>query len=218
MRDIPRRTLISIIVVLAVLVALGVGGYLLYNSYNFYSTDDAQVTGTIVNVLPTASGTLNSLTVKVGDYVSKKQVIGTVQIQGSPVVIDVTAPFDGVIVQVPGMVGQAVTPQIAVAQETSLNDVNVTAYVDESAIKNIYPGLPVDIHVDAYGGATFTGHVSQIVAAAASQFSLLPTQDNASGNFTKVSQRIPVIIALDNNADQALLPGMSAEVTIHLHP
>ena len=63
----------------------------------------------------------------------------------------------------------------------------------------------------------FSGHVSQIVGAAAEQFSLLPTEDNASGNFTKVSQRIPVNIELDGNPGFMLLPGMSAEATIHLH-
>ena len=152
-----RIVLINLIVVVVILVAAGVGGYLLYNNYFFYSTDDAQVTGNIVNIVSTVSGTLNSLTIKIGDY------------------------------------------------------------VDESAIKNVSVGQFVDVHVDAYSGTSFKGHVSQIVGAAASQFSLLPTQDNSSSNFTKVGQCIPVIIALDSDSGQALLPGMSAEVVIHLH-
>jgi membrane fusion protein (multidrug efflux system) len=89
--------------------------------------------------------------------------------------------------------------------------------VDESALSNIHVGQPVDIHVDAYGSQNFTGHVSQIVDVSASQFSLLPTEDYSSGNFTKVSQRFPVYIVLDNGGQGMLLPGMSAEVTIHLH-
>jgi membrane fusion protein (multidrug efflux system) len=65
---------------------------------------------------------------------------------------------------------------------------------------------------------SFSGHVSRIVAVSASQFSLLPTEDNSSGNFTKVSQRFPVYVLFDNTGNQGLpLPGMSAEVTIHLH-
>jgi multidrug resistance efflux pump len=73
-----------------------------------------------------------------------------------------------------------------------------------------------DIHVDAYN-TTISGHVTQIIGAAASQFSLLPTTDNSSGNYTKVSQRIPVYISTDSPPDGSLLPGMSVEVTIHLH-
>ena len=100
---------------------------------------------------------------------------------------------------------------------TNLSSVNVTAYIDENAINNVSIGQSVDIHIDAYSDTSFTGHVIQIVQATAGQFSLLPTQDPTSGNFTKVGQRIPVIISLDNTAGKAIMPGMSASVTIHLH-
>ena len=214
---IPRTALIGMIVILVVLAALGVGGYLLYTNDNYYSTNDAQVTGNMVNIDAMATGILNSLTVHVGDFVRTDEVIGTVKIQGSYATESLIAQFAGVIVQVPATVGQTVGPGITIVQEGDPSSVKVTAYVDESAMSNIAVGQPVDIHVDAYSSMTFEGHVSQIVDAAASQFSLLPTQDNASGNFTKVSQRVPVIIALDSNEGQALLPGMSTEVTIHLH-
>jgi multidrug resistance efflux pump len=102
-------------------------------------------------------------------------------------------------------------------QVTDLNNINVTAYVDENSISNVKVGQNVDIKVDAYSDTSFTGHVQQIVPAAASEFSLLPTQDNASGNFTKVGQRIPVIITLDGNGGKNIVPGMSVEVTIHIH-
>ena len=212
-----RIILINLIIVLAIVVVASVAGYLLYNNYYFYSTDDAQVTGNIVNVVSTTPGTLNSLTVQIGDNVSANQVVGTVQVTGSNAISNLTAPFSGLIVQVPGVVGQTVTPNVAVALEVDPSSVNITAYVDESAIKSVSVGQFVEIHLDAYSNTSFTGRVSQMVGAAASQFSLLPTQDNASGNFTKVSQRIPVIVTLDSNKGQALMPGMSAEVKIHLH-
>src|SRR5258708_32380473 len=133
-------------------------------------------------------------------------------------IANASSPFTGVVVAVPGVVGQIVSPQLALVQEADPSSVKVTAYVDESAVKNVAAGQFVDIHVDAYSGTSYTGHISQVVGAAASQFSLLPTTDNASGNFTKVSQRIPVQIIIDSsNPGQALLPGMSAEATIHLH-
>jgi multidrug resistance efflux pump len=215
--NIPRTALIGMIVILVVFAALGVGGYLLYTNDNYYSTDDAQVTGNIVNIDAIATGTLNTLTVNVGDFVRTDEVIGTVKIQGSYATESLEAQFSGVIVQVPGVVGQIVGPGIAIVQEGDPSSIKVTAYVDESAMNNISVGQLGDIHVDAYNGTTFSGHVSQIVGAAAEQFSLLPTQDNASGNFTKVSQRIPVNILLDGNPGFMLLPGMSTEVTIHLH-
>src|SRR5205085_1526054 len=117
----------------------------------------------------------------------------------------------------PAVAGQAVAPGLAIAQITDLTALTVTAYVDENAINNVSVGQAVDIHVDAYGDTSFTGHVKQIVQATAGQFALLPNQDPTSGNFTKVGQRIPVIITLDNNGGKDLVPGLSAEVTIHLH-
>jgi multidrug resistance efflux pump len=212
-----RSVLIPIIVILAVVIAMGVGGYILYNSYNFYSTDDAQVTGNIVNVVPQISGTLTQLNVQEGDYVTANQIIGVVEPMGFQSFTDpLRAPETGVIVNVPGVIGQQVTTASAVAQITDLQSVKITAYVDESAIKNIAVGQAVDIHVDAYN-SDVPGHVTQIIGAAASEFSLLPTTDNSSGNYTKVSQRIPVYIYTNNPPDGSLLPGMSVEVTIHLH-
>jgi multidrug resistance efflux pump len=212
-----RSVLIPTIVILAVIVAAAVGGYLVYNSYNFYYTDDAQVTGTIVPVVPQTSGTLTQLNVQEGDYVNANQIIGMVVPMGfQSFAAPLRAPETGVIVNVPGVAGQQVTTATTVAEETDLNTVKVTAYVDESAIKNIAVGQAVDIHVDAYD-KNVPGHVTQIIGAAASQFSLLPTTDNSSGNYTKVSQRIPVYIYTNSPPDGSLLPGMSVEVTIHLH-
>ena len=210
-----RGALIPIIILVVVIIGAGVGGYILYNNAHFYSTDDAQVTGNIVNVVPRISGTLVNLNVQVGDTVSARQVIGTVRSDNQISEDHLTAPFDGVIVQVPGVIGQTVTTATAVAQETDLKGVKVTAYVDETALKTVAVGQAVDIHVDA-NNSDFTGHVTQIVSASAGQFSLLPSQDNSSGNFTKVSQRFPVYIYPDQDLGQSLLPGMSVEVKIHL--
>jgi multidrug resistance efflux pump len=216
-----RRTIaVSVLIPLAIIAIGGIVFYLFYNNYYFYSTDDAQVTGNIVNITTTAPGTLNSLSVKVGDRVTADQTIGTVSAsdsKGGTISINLTAPINGTILQVPAVVGQVVVPGVPLAQETDLSNVSIIAYVDEGTLNNISTGQSVDIKVDAYSDTSFTGHVSQIVNATASEFSLLPTQDNASGNFTKVGQRIPVIITLDGSAGKTLMPGMSATVTIHLH-
>jgi multidrug resistance efflux pump len=215
-----RLILIPLLIVVVVLAIVGGVGYWLWNSYYYYNTDDAQVNSQIVNIASTASGQLNTLDVKMGDKVTAGEVIGTVttvsQTTGKPATVNVTSPIDGTIVQLNVAQGQVVTPGLAIASVTNLNSVNVIAYVDESAINNIKLNQDVDVKIDAYSNTSYTGHVQQIVQAAAGEFSLLPTTDNASGNFTKVSQRIPVIISLDGNGGNNLMPGMSAEVTIHI--
>ena len=221
-----RRLILTPLLIIVAVLAIGGGiAYVIYNNYMYYNTDDAQVNGTIVNVSAPTTGVLTTLSAKVGDTVSAGQAIGTVTPalaastagKGAPVAINVTSPISGTVLQVSAVTGQGVAPGLPIVQVTDLSQVNVIAYVNEGAINNISNGQSVDITVDAYSGTSFSGHVRQIVQSTAGEFSLLPTQDNASGNFTKVGQRIPIIISLDGTGGKDLVPGMSAEVTIHLH-
>ncbi len=225
-----RRTILIPFLIFIALAAIGGAiAYWIYDSYNYYRTDDAQVTGNVVNVSAPTAGTLTSLSVKLGDKVTAGQTIASITpvtststpatggTSGSPPSLNLTSPINGTILQVPAVQGQNVAPGLALVSMTDLRAVNVTTYVDENAINNISVGQSVDIHIDAYSDTSFTGHVVQIIQATAGQFSLLPNQDPTSGNFTKVGQRIPVVISLDGTAGKAIVPGMSAEVTIHLH-
>ncbi len=223
-----RRTiLVPLLIFIALAAIAGAVSYWIYDSYNYYRTDDAQVTGKIVNVSAPTTGTLTSLTVKTSDKVTAGQTIGSITpvttipasngITVIPPPLNLTSPINGTILLVPAVQGQNVAPGLTLVQVTDLSFVNVTAYVDENAINNVSIGQSVDIRIDAYSDTSFTGHVVQIVQATAGQFSLLPNQDPTSGNFTKVGQRIPVIISFDDTAGKAIMPGMSAAVTIHLH-
>lgn len=217
-----RRIFIPVLVFIALLAIAGGAGYWVYNGYEYYQTDDAQVSGQLLNVSAPASGTLTTLTATVGEQVNAGDVLGTITLPSSAaakgvVKMNITSPIDGTLVQVNAVQGQSIAAGLQLATMTNLNTLSITAYVDEGAINNINVNQAVDIHIDAYGSTSFTGHVSQIVQATAGQFSLLPNQDPTSGNFTKVSQRIPVLITLDSKNGKDVVPGMSAEVTIHLH-
>jgi multidrug resistance efflux pump len=220
-----RMILVPLLIFLALAAIGGAVAYWIYDSYNYYRTDDAQVSGKIVSVSAPIAGTLTSLNVKSGVQVTAGQTIGSITpvsltstpSTGGPASFDLTSPIDGTVLQVPAVQGQNVAPGLSLVQVTDTSTVNVIAYVDESAINNVSTGQSVDIHIDAYSDTSFTGHVVQIIPAAAGQFSLLPNQDPTSGNFTKVGQRIPVVISIDANSGKLIMPGMSAEVTIHIH-
>src|SRR5215467_186479 len=108
-----RLILVPLLIIVAVL-AIGSGiAYVIYNNYMYYSTNDAQVNGTIVTVSASTTGVLATLTVKVGDTVSAGQTIGTVTPAsttgtGAPAAINVTSPINGKVVQVPTVAGQGV--------------------------------------------------------------------------------------------------------------
>jgi membrane fusion protein, multidrug efflux system len=92
--------------------------------------------------------------------------------------------------------------------------VYITANYKETQMGNMRVGQPVDIRVDAYKGATFHGHVVSINPASQNTYALVPAQ-NATGNFVKVTQRIPVRVSIDDQrADMPLRPGMSVETSV----
>ena len=90
----------------------------------------------------------------------------------------------------------------------------VAANFRETQLTNIKIGDPAEIRIDVYPGQVIKGRVLEIAPASGSQFALLPP-DNATGNFTKVVQRVPVKIALDDSSlTSQLRPGLSAVVTV----
>jgi membrane fusion protein (multidrug efflux system) len=127
---------------------------------------------------------------------------------------EVKAPVGGVVSRKTVEVGQVVQPGQPLLALVPLDDVWVTANFKESQLKAIRPGQPVEIAVDAYG-RTYRGRVDSIAAATGSRFSLLPPE-NASGNYVKVVQRIPVKIVLEPGQDKERLlrPGLSVVPTV----
>jgi membrane fusion protein (multidrug efflux system) len=128
----------------------------------------------------------------------------------------VKAPTHGVISRKgvnPGQVVQAGQALLALVQT---GDVWITANFKETQLADMRPGQKASVEVDAYDGRTFQGHVDSIAAATGARFSLLPPE-NATGNFVKVVQRVPVKIVLESNQDpeHMLRPGMSVTPTVY---
>jgi len=128
----------------------------------------------------------------------------------------ITAPFDGVVGEREVQPGDYVNIGSNLINVVPLPDVYVIANYKETQLTRVKPGQPVDVTVDSFPNETLHGRVERIAPASGSQFALLPP-DNATGNFTKVVQRIPVRIALDKGQPllERLLPGMSVVTRIH---
>ncbi len=125
------------------------------------------------------------------------------------------APDDGIVAKrsaEPGALVQIGQNLMSIVPDTN---VWVTANLKETQLAKVRVGDPVDFDVDAYPGLSFSGKVESLSPATGARFALLPP-DNATGNFTKVVQRVPVRIAVDGGTDPAhpLRPGMSVDVTI----
>jgi membrane fusion protein (multidrug efflux system) len=111
---------------------------------------------------------------------------------------------------------QAGTQLMAIAP---LQAVYIVANYKETQLTDVQPGQGVTIHIDTFPGTSVHGHVDSLAPASGQEFALLPP-DNATGNFTKIVQRIPVKIEIDKNEPLLgrLRPGMSVEPTIDTRP
>jgi membrane fusion protein, multidrug efflux system len=125
----------------------------------------------------------------------------------------ITAPEDGTVGERQVRPGQLVSPGTQVISFVSRIKWVVANYL-ETQLTNVKVGDPAEIRIDEYPGKVFKGKVLEIAPASGSQFALLPP-DNATGNFTKVVQRIPVKITLDDENEAAILrPGLSVITTV----
>lgn len=130
----------------------------------------------------------------------------------------IRAPVDGIVSRKNAEPGMHVSTGQQVMAIIPLDDVWVTANFKETQLKNMRVGQKVEIEVDSYGGRKYRAHIDSIAAASGAKFSLLPPE-NATGNYVKVVQRIPVKILLEpgEDRDHSLLPGMSVEPTVLLN-
>jgi membrane fusion protein (multidrug efflux system) len=128
----------------------------------------------------------------------------------------IKAPTKGIVSKKTVEVGQVVQAGQPLMTLIPLEEVWVTANFKETQLENMHPGQSAVIEVDAYGGREFKGHIESLAAATGSRFSLLPPE-NATGNFVKVVQRVPVRIAIDEkqDAEQLLRPGMSVTAKVY---
>jgi biotin carboxyl carrier protein len=229
-----RRRLLLLFPIL--LVALGASTLLGYRYWfeatYFVSTDNAAITGDLVQVGSLNAGRIVATRVDVGRPVQNGQEIAVVamprEIGGSGAagaaprmgltgtddsLVSVYAPLNGIVAARMGQVGGTVSAGQPIYSLMDPAQVWVRANIEEASAWRVQNGQSAVIHVDALN-RDFWGHVDAITPASAATFSLLPSS-NASGNFTKVTQYVPVKIAVDTGG--AVLPlGTSVEVRIQV--
>lgn len=202
-----------------VLLVAAVVGYYGYQGYFYVKTEDAMVTGDIYKIAPKVAGKLKRVLVDEGDEVKSGQIVAeqeqvnvasNVQLEN----VTIRSPIDGVILQRAAKEGEVVGAGNTIALVVDKRQLYVQANVEETEAGYIQVGQQVDIALDMYPGRTFSGKVTKIGEATQSTFSLLPPA-NAGGNFTKVTQRIPIKIAF-TEGPYDFQPGLNAKVTIHV--
>ena len=218
-RGVPR--LLFPVVLLIVVAGLLIGYYYWYNNTFYVSTDNARVVGGLIQVGALNAGRIESLTVDVGSRVKKDQLLSIVMMpsvmsiaQDTPRMsyigtddlrVEVRSPISGDVVARQANIGDTVAAGQPIVTIVNLNELWVSANIEETKVGRVGRGQWAEVHVDALG-RTFLGRVETISPATTATFSLLP-QQNGSGSFTKVTQLVPVKIILDAEGQTLPLGG-----------
>ncbi|MEI7025177.1 HlyD family secretion protein [Paenibacillus sp. y28] len=222
-----KIVMVNIVILLIIIAGLGTGVYYYNQSANFVTTDNAHIDGQQIAIAAPASGKLTEWNAHLGRAYNAGDKIGTIQTASgaaaaaageaaaAPGKINIEIPVNGTIVQQSVVPNSFVSPGTVLARAYDLNNLWVTANVEEKVYNSIKAGQTVDVYVDAYPGTTLTGRVDTIGQATAGSFSLLPTS-NTTANYTKVAQVLPVTILMDGYKGVSLAPGMSVKVRIHI--
>ncbi|ULT58902.1 efflux RND transporter periplasmic adaptor subunit [Neobacillus drentensis] len=207
-----RLLLINVVGMIVVLAVIAAGGNFYYENQNYVKTDDAVVSAEINQIVATNSGLLTNWTAKEGEVVTGHQEIGKISTGQQALPVDSMAK--GTIIKNEAKTNQLVQAGQVLAQTADMDHLYITANIDEDQLNNIEVGDTVDITVDGDAEATFNGQIEEIGYATNSVFSALPSQ-NSNGTYTKVTQKVPVKILVENPSSK-VLPGMNAEVKISI--
>ena len=205
--------------VLLLLVAFIVAIVWWWNYRKYISTVDANLDSYRVNVAAQSMAPLQTVYKQEGDSVKKGELLALLD-SAATKEYRIVSPVDGVIAKQWVVPGDLLEPGENIFTLNQGKDLWVTVYLQETKFSEIRLGQEALFTIDAYPDLTFYGKIFYIGSNTASEFSLIPPS-NASGNYTKVAQRIPLKISIDRvegdakkKAGMRLLSGMSANVKI----
>lgn len=209
------------------------GGWTWYETSTYFTTEDAQIAADTVSIIPEVTAKVKTWDIKEGDAVEAGQVLGrqdlAMLVSGTALNTDtlessadtlvskaaIRTPISGKVVVSSAVPGQVVGPSTSVAVIADTTHLYIKANIEETDIFKIQPGMAVDVKIDAYPGVRFTGQVERVGQATHQAFNTFPSL-NTSGEFSKVTQLIPVRISLMDLGERPLMLGMNTTVRIHL--
>jgi multidrug resistance efflux pump len=224
------RLLLLPIAAVVVLVAAYFGFNTWRDGQLYVSTDNAQLSGQPVQVGAMNAGRVLAIIPSIGASVHRGDVVAQVALpsqvgmgqNGQPKMgflgagdtqVDVQSPLDGLVIAEPVAVGATVSAGQPIVSVVDPSQLWVNANIEETNIAKVHVGQPVTVHIDALA-ADVPGKVEAVTPATAGVFSILPSS-NTSGNFTKVTQLVPVRVSV-NLGTQPLLLGANVEVKIRV--
>ncbi|AET68006.1 multidrug resistance efflux pump [Desulfosporosinus orientis DSM 765] len=212
-----RKIVLYIILALMVVAGGGIGYYYWYEGSHYVSTEDARIDGDTYRVMPRISGKLLSLQIKQGDTVVADQIVGQQDTNNLATGLldnaSLRAPITGTVTKTLAREGEVLSPGQPIALVVDKSKLYISANIEETYISRLQNGETAEFTVDSFPGHTLTGKIIEIGEGTVSSFSLMPSL-SSSGNFTKVTQRIPIKLSIDDQQGLSLSPGMNVVLKI----
>ncbi|MCO1603862.1 HlyD family efflux transporter periplasmic adaptor subunit [Desulfosporosinus nitroreducens] len=212
-----RKIVLYIILALMVVAGGGIGYYYWYEGFHYVSTEDARIDGDTYRVMPRISGKLLSLQIKQGDTVVADQIVGQQDTNNLATGLldnaSLRAPITGTVTKTLAREGEVLSPGQPIALVVDKSNLYISANIEETYISRLQNGETAEFTVDSFPGHTLTGKIIEIGEGTVSSFSLMPSL-SSSGNFTKVTQRIPIKLSIDDQQGLSLSPGMNVVLKI----
>ena len=204
------KKLIGIVITVVVLTGVSLLVYFFWTGTTYFSTQNAKVTATTINIVPSSAGRLTRWTVKEGDTVTENEIIGRVENSSY-----LRSPVNGRVVKSNATINQLVSQTTVIGVIADTSDMYIQANIDETSIMKVKEGQKVSVEMDAFPHRSFEGFVSEIN---------MLTQDalggslsfSTSGTYVKITKLIPVKIRLIGDVDLAMVLGTNATVKVKL--
>ncbi|MGX8700290.1 HlyD family secretion protein [Caproiciproducens sp.] len=206
-----KKVLIALLFIVVIGVCAG-GFYYFSSNANTLKTDNARVTAKMYAVTGSSASKLLEWNVSKGDLVVKNQVIGRQE-----TLPNISSPVDGTVVKCDAVAGESASPATQLAVIADTDNMYIGVNIEETQITKVAVGQKADVTIDAYGDRVFSGRVTEIDSATQTFFTNGLASFSTSGDYTKVTQLIPVKVSIDNPDELPMLYGMNCEVKIHLH-
>ena len=207
------KSKLIIVVALTLLLAAGagVGFYFIWQSANYFVTDNARVTTTLIAITPPAPGILERFTIYEGRYVEENEILGWVENSEA-----MRSPVDALVIHTSAVQNQVVSGMEPIAVIADINNLHIQANVEETDIARIQVGQPAIVTIDTFGSRQFTGYVREVGHVTAAELTGNAMFFTTGGTFTRVTHLIPVEINLVDDINLGSLIGVNARVRIPL--
>ncbi len=206
-----KKGFIILIVAIVIIVGAYFGSEYYVESTKYISTDNAKVDTKIFQITPGTNGKLTKINIAIGDSVQAGQILG--RAEGGPYI---KSPINGEVMDIKADLGQLVSPTDVVFVVAGVDDMYITANIEEDDILKIAEGQEVTISLDAYGKKSFPGYVEKVDKITTNKLSNMTTSFTTSGTYTKVTQLIPIKIKLNENINLKNIIGTNANVKIKI--